>query len=395
MLRDLTALDLTDLKGQFAGRVLRDLGMRVIMVEPPGGDSTRRRGPFKADAPDSDSSLRFAFLNGGKESVTLDIGCAEGREVLLQLSEHADVILESFPPGHLADLGLGFEVLRRRNPSLVVASITGFGQYGPHSGFLASDIVGVATGGLMYISGESSLPPVQPPETQAFYLGSMFAAYGVLLALFAREHTGEGRHVDCSIQESVATQEHTIREAAFDGAVISRNGSQHKNVAPASVFACSDGYVYLFILGAGHWQSFLDLWTDHPPELDGEELKTPHRRRAVASTLNPLVEQFTRRYRKEELTALLQDRGVPCLPVNSPREFLEREETRQREFLGPAFSQALGEYVAPRFPALVDERRPAGAGGPPRCGEHNGLVFGEWLGLSPAALELLSAQGVI
>ena len=395
MLGDLIALDLTDLKGQFAGRILRDLGMRVIMVEPPGGAATRRCGPFKDDAPGDDSSLRFAFLNGGKESVTLDIGCAEGRDLLLQLSEHADVVLESFSPGHLADLGLGYEVLRRRNPSLVVASITGFGQYGPYSDFLASDIVGVATGGLMYISGDASLPPVKPPETQAYYLGSMFAAYGVLLALFARERTGEGRYVDCSIQESVATQEHTIREAAFDGAVIARNGSQHKNVAPASVFACRDGFVYLFILGARHWQSFLDLWTDHPPELDAEELKTPHGRRAIASTLNPLVEQFTRRYGKEELTTLLQERGVPCLPVNSPREFLGMEETRQREFLGPASSQVLGDYVAPRFPAIVDGRRPAVAGGPPRCGEHNSLVFGDWLGLSPAALELLSARGVI
>ena len=394
MLRDLIALDLTDLKGQFAGRVLRDLGMRVIMVEPPGGEATRRTGPFKA-APDGDSSLRFAFLNGGKESVTLDIGCAEGREALLQLSEHVDVVLESFPPGHLAELGLGFDVLRERNPSLVVASITGFGQFGPHSGFLASDIVGVATGGLMYISGDSSLPPVKPPETQAFYLGSMFAAYGVLLALVARESTGEGRYVDCSIQESVATQEHTIREAAFDGNVIARNGSQHKNVAPASVFACRDGYVYLFILGAGHWQRFLDLWTDHPPELDSEDLRAPHRRRAMASTLNPLVEQFTRRYGKEELTILLQEQGVPCLPVNSPREFLELEETRQREFLGPAFSEVLGDYTAPRFPAFVDERHLETAGGPPRCGEHNSLVFGEWLGLSPAALELLSDRGVI
>jgi crotonobetainyl-CoA:carnitine CoA-transferase CaiB-like acyl-CoA transferase len=395
MLRGLTALDLTDLRGQFASRVLRDLGMRVIMVEPPGGNATRKSGPFKADAPDGDSSLRFAFLNGGKESVTLDIGRAEGRELLLQLSEHVDVVLESFLPGHLADLGLGYDVLKRQNPRLVVASITGFGQYGPYSGYLASDIVGVATGGLMYISGDSSLPPVKPPETQAFYLGSLFAAYGVLLALFARESTGQGRYVDCSIQESVATQEHTIREAAFDGAVISRNGSQHKNVAPASVFACRDGYVYLFILGADHWQSFLDLWADHPPELDGDELKAPHRRRALVSKLNPLIEQFTRRYSKEELAALLQDRGVPCLPVNSPREFLEQEETRQREFLGPAFSQGLGEYFAPRLPAIVDERPPADAGGPPRCGEHNSLVFGEWLGLPPAALELLSAQGVI
>lgn len=395
MLDNLIVLDLTDSKGQFAGRVLSDLGMRVIKVEPPGGDATRLTGPFKGDVPGGESSLRFAFLNGGKESITLDIASTEGRELLLKLSEHADVILESFPPGHLASLRLGYDELRERNSSLVVASITGFGQYGPHSGLLAPDIVGVAMGGLMYISGDSSLPPVKPPETQAFYYGSMFAAYGVLLALFARETTGEGRHVDCSIQESIATQEHTIREAAFGGAAIVRNGSQHRSVAPANIFACRDGYVFLFVLGARHWETFLDLWTDHPPELDAPELAAPQRRRALAPTLNPLVEDFTRRYRTSELTALLQERGIPCLPVNSPREFLDEEQTRQRELLGPAFSEGLGDYLALRFPALVDGKRPAVAGGPPRCGEHNSLVFGDWLELTPAALELLSAQRVI
>lgn len=395
MLRDLIALDLTDVKGQFAGRILRDLGMRVIKVEPPEGDSARGLGPFRDDVPDREASLRFAFLNGGKESVTLDIERAEGSELLARLSEHVDVLLESFAPGYLASLDLGYDALRERNPGLVVASITGFGQYGPHSGFLAPDIVGTAMGGLMYISGDPSLPPVTPPETQAYYFGSLFAAYGVLLALFARESTGRGRHVDCSIQESIATQEHVIREAAFDGAAVVRNGSQHKNVAPANIFRCRDGFVCLFVFGTRHWKSFLELWHDHPSELDAVELETPRRRRAQAAMLNPLVEEFTRRYRKSELTTLLQERGIPCLPVNSLREFQNDEQTRRRETLGQASSEALGKYLAPRFPALLDRERPAVAGGPPRCGEHNSAVFGELLGLTDIDLKSLSERGVI
>jgi crotonobetainyl-CoA:carnitine CoA-transferase CaiB-like acyl-CoA transferase len=395
MLAHLTALDLTGVKGQFAGRILRDLGMRVIKVEPPGGDPARQIGPFRDDVPAPDSSLRFAFLNGGKESVTLDLEASRGQELLLRLVEHVDVVLESFPVGYLTRLGVDYEAMKARNQRLVFASITGFGQDGPHSHFLSPDIVGAAMGGLMYISGDPLLPPVKPPETQAYYFASIFAAYGVLLALFARETTGHGRYVDCSIQESIATQEHTIREAGFDGTPIVRNGSQHKNVAPASIFACKDGYVFLFVLGARHWDRFLELWTDHPPELDAPELKTPHARRDIASELNPMVEEFTRRYTKEELTALLQERGIPCLPVNSLGEFLDEEQTRQRELVGSFAGQPLGtHHPALLFPALVGGVRPAAAA-PPHCGEHNSSVLGSVLGLAPAELELLSAQGVI
>ena len=131
-----------------------------------------------------------------------------------------------------------------------MASITGFGQDGPRAAYAATDIVGVAMGGLMFISGDPALPPVRPPETQGYYYASVFAAYGVLLALSGAAETGRGSTSTVSMQEAVATQEHMIREAAFDGVAITRNGSQHKHTAPANIFPCQDGHVFLFILGA-------------------------------------------------------------------------------------------------------------------------------------------------
>jgi succinyl-CoA---D-citramalate CoA-transferase len=395
MLEGLTALDLAGLQGQFTGRILADLGMRVIKVEPPGGDPVRGVGPFKGDLVDREASLRFAFLNGGKESVTLELETADGRELLLGLVDHADVLVESFAPGYLPGLGFGWETLRQRNPALVMASVTGFGQYGPRAGFRAPDIVGVATGGLMYISGDPSRPPVRPPETQGYYYASVFAAYGVLLALFQRGEDGAGRHIDASMQEAIATQEHMIREAAYDGVTIVRNGSQHKHAAPANIFPCKDGHVFLFVLGARDWQRLLDLWADHPPELDDEDLKPPHHRRARIDLINPLVEGFTRRYAKRELMTLLQEAGIPCLPVNSPNDFLAEEQTRARGFLGEVSSPALGAYRTPRFPALYDGERPLAAGPPPELGAANAAVYGEWLGLSAADLELLAARGIV
>ena len=395
LLEGFTALDLTGQEGQFTGRILADLGMRVIKVEPSEGDAVRHLGPFKDDVVDPETSLPFTFLNGGKESVTLDIASADGRAILLGLVEHADVLLESFSPGHLSELGLGADVLRARNPALVVSSITPFGQDGPRASYLATDIVGVAMGGLMYISGDPSLAPVKPPETQAFYYGSVFAAYGVLLALYQRGADGPGQHIDVSMQESIATQEHMIREAAFDGVEITRNGSQHKHTTPANIFACQDGHVYLFILSARDWDRLLDLWVDHPAELDAAELKPPARRREHVALINPLVEEFTRRYKKSELTTLLQTHGIPCLPVNSPSDFLAEEQVRARDFFGELESPQLGRYQSPRFPALFDDRRPVPAGPPPTLGQHTAALLGDWLRLDAADLELLSARGVI
>ena len=154
LLEGYTALDLTDLRGQFCGKVLRDLGMQVIKVEPPGGDPVRRLGPFAHDGPHLESSLRFAYLNAGKQSLTLDLAHPDGRDLLLRLVEQADVLVESFAPGTLDRLGLGEAALRARNPRLVLTSVTGFGQTGRTATTSAPDLVGLAMGGLMNISGD-------------------------------------------------------------------------------------------------------------------------------------------------------------------------------------------------------------------------------------------------
>jgi crotonobetainyl-CoA:carnitine CoA-transferase CaiB-like acyl-CoA transferase len=395
LLEGFTCLDPTDHQGQFTGRILADLGMRVIKVEPPCGDAVRRLGPFQGEAIDPDKSLPFAFLNGGKESVTLDIATDDGRRMLLGLLEHADVLLESFSPGHLEDIGLGGSVLGAANPSLIISSLSPFGQDGPRSSYLATDMVAVAMGGLMFISGDPELTPVRPPETQAYYYGSVFAAYGVLLALFQRGKDGQGQRLDVSMQESIATQEHMIREAAFDGVEITRNGSQHKHTAPANIFPCADGHVYLFILSARDWDRLLNLWSDHPSELDAPELKSPANRRRHIELINPLVEAFTKQYTKSELTTLLQTHGIPCLPVNSPSDFLAEDQVTARDFIGHVTSPVLGEYRTPRFPALFDGERPAPAGPPPTRGQDNGRIYGEWLGLDASDLRLLAARAVI
>src|SRR6266571_2644354 len=181
LLSGLVALDLTDLKGQMCGKLLHDFGFEVIKIESPRGDPVRRLAPFKDDVPHLEGSLRFAYLNAGKKSLTLDIERPEGRELLLRLAEQADVLIESSAPG-----ALDLDEFRRRNPKLLITSVSGFGQTGPHRDYLCPDIVGLAMGGLMYVAGDPSLPPVNAPETQSFYFASTYAALGTLLSLWQR-----------------------------------------------------------------------------------------------------------------------------------------------------------------------------------------------------------------
>lgn len=378
LLNGYTALDLTDLRGQLCGRLLGDLGMEIIKVEPPEGDPARRLGPFKSSQDGSLLSLPFAHLNANKKSVIVDIHDAAGRKEFLGLAHKADVVLESFTPGFLDSVGLGYQELTGVNPRLVMASISGFGQTGPHAKFALSDIVAFAMSGLMYISGDPRLPPCKPPEMQAYYFGSLFAALGAVAALYRREKTGKGDHIDVSMQETLATQEQAIRQYANDGVIVQRQGSQHGQVAPARIFPCRDGYVYLYVTRQ-HWRTFLEVWADHPAEFDGPEWENNLHRRARAEQINREVEEFTARYHTAELTELLQSHGIPCSPVNRPRHFITDEHVQARRLFVPAIYPNFGTLYQPGAPFLIGGSRPQ-VRPAPAPGEHQREVWEKMTG---------------
>ena len=198
-------LDLTNERGHFAGKLLADLGADVIKVEPPHGDPARRRGPFVDDIPGPDRSLRWLAWNTNKRSVTIDLDDPAGRDQFLQLAQSADFVLESFAPGHLDDLGLGYDALSAVNPAIILVSISPFGQTGPYRDYLTTDIVSWAMSGNMSITGESSGPPAHvSDDDQSFLHAGGDAAIGALIALTQRSRTGRGQHVDLSIQEAAS-----------------------------------------------------------------------------------------------------------------------------------------------------------------------------------------------
>lgn len=386
-------LDLSSDMGAFCGKLLRDLGMDVIKVEPPGGDAARSQPPFAKGHSHREGSLRFAYLNAGKRAVTLDITKRSGRMLLLDLVARSDIVLETFEPGYLEAQHVGYGTLVERRPKIIVVSLTGFGQDGPYARYKAPDIVGTAMGGLLYISGDPELAPCNPPETQGYYYASLFAAYGAILAIWQRETRGIGAHIDASIQASMALHEHVAFNYSAEGRVMKRAGSQHQHNAPANLFKCKNGYIALFVT-QNHWPILLKVWEGHPKELDDPKWINSNLRRAHADYINAQVTSFTSQFLKEDLAELMQKHGIPGLPVNSPADFMRDPHIQARGFFNAVTHPVLGVFQQPGNPFVVDGRRgtcePA-----PLLGQHNEEVFCRELGLSAGDLAVLAAEGVI
>ena len=249
LLRNYRVLDLTDEKGLLCSKILADLGADVIKIEKPGGDGCRRLGPFfKGDTHPEKSLLWFAY-NLNKRGITLDISTRDGSLLFKRLVKNADFVIESFSPGYMPSLGLGYENLKEINPAIIMTSITPFGQDGPNKDWKTSDIVGMATGGFMALVGDSDRPPVRISVDQAYSHGCSEAAVASLVSLFDRHQSGQGQYIDVSIQASVVTT--TISAVPYwdMGEVILKRSGPYRaglreggKVVPQQ-WACKDGFV--------------------------------------------------------------------------------------------------------------------------------------------------------
>ena len=310
-------LDLTGVEGQLCGRLLADLGAEVIKIEPTQGDPARLIGPFRHGAPDDEASLRFLHLNTNKKSVTLDLTTSQGRETFRGLARTADAIIETSVEG-----AFDYESLRKENPALVVASITGFGPDGPYSDFKAPSIVVSAMGGVMYLCGSPEREPLAEPEYQPYHLASAYAAFGLLLALRHRDGTGQGQRVDVSCQEVSASQQHVVVNYSANKAVLVREGNRGPlgGGMPEGVYPGSDGFCHVVIIPRGHWHNLLE-WMGRPEALLDQIWENRHVRNANLEFIEPQVLEFMRGLSKDELFRKGQEYRIPIGPINRPDEF--------------------------------------------------------------------------
>ncbi|MBI2165698.1 MAG: CoA transferase [Chloroflexi bacterium] len=399
-LAGLRVIDLADEKGLYCTKLLADLGADVIKVEKPGGDATRQIAPFWHDEPHPEKSLYFAYLNTSKRGITLNLEHPRGQQIFKHLVNKADVLVETFSPGYLDSLGLGYLDLKMLNRALVMTSITPFGQSGPHRDYKGSDIVASAMGGLMYQTGEADGPPTVGHGWQAYNMASSFAAIATLAAVHYRRVSGQGDHVDVSVQESVASiLESTLPVFVYEGRIVRRRGSQHPLAYPSRIFTCKDGYWTTNLNNAALW-NLLVAWI----VADGvgvEELTKPEYEDLATRRLpendrkiTPLLNEWGMLHTKEWIFHEGQKRRVPVAPASTIEDVVHDHHLEARGYFTEIEHTELGTLKYPGAPYKF-HGTPLRAGRPaPLVGQHNQEVYNE-LGISKKELDNLAKSGVV
>lgn len=393
-LPDITVLDLTwVLAGPFAAMILRDLGADVIKVErPPFGDVARTTAPYI-----NNESGYFFSINRGKKSICLDLKRPEGRDLLLRLAEKADVLMENFTPGTMESLGLGYDVLTGRNPRLIYAATSGFGETGPERLRPALDIVVQGMGGIMSITGEPGGPPVRPGVSLGDIAAGLYTAIGVLAALHERQRSGRGQMLDVSMLDcQIAIQENAFMRYFVTGEAPRPIGTRHPLTTPFQAFPTKDGWIVLALSWGveNQWELFCatigraDLIDD--PRFDTPALRT-HHHTELEPMLNEALGQRTTGEWLREFDAI----GLPCGPLNDIPHAADQPQVKARDMLVEVEHPAGFSLKIPDSPIRLSRTPGRIQGPPPAIGEHTDEVLTSLLGLSTREIAELRAADVV
>lgn len=390
-LRGVTVLDLTQvMAGPYSCQLLADLGARVIKIEPPRGDATRRFGRFGR----GEDAMAFHAVNRNKESITLDLKDPRGYEVFRRLAEQADVVVENFRPGVTSRLGIDYQTLARLNPRLIHASISGFGQTGPYASRGGYDLIAQAMSGLMSITGERGSAPVKAGVPVGDMSAALFCTIGILTALVSRQHTGRGQQVDVSLFESALslmlweTSEHWST-----GGVPQPMGSAHRLAAPYQALRAADGH---FVVGAsneGLWQRFCVA-------IDCEDLLTDPRfveNMDRMGHLDELVEVLESRLAAQGVQHwidVLLDAGVPAGPLYNTAEALADPHTRARDMIQTVQHPVDGVVKVLGPPVKLSDTPGRVRTAAPLLGQHCDAILAE-VGFAEDEIEKLRSDGVV
>jgi len=386
----ITVLDLTRvLSGPYCTMLLADMGARVIKVEQPGkGDDTRAWGPPFLEG----ESAYFLSINRNKESVTLDFRHPEGRAILDRLIAASDVLVENFRPGTLTKIGLDYAALAPKHPKLVYASVSGFGQSGPRRSEPGYDAVIQAEGGLMSITGAPDGPPFRLGVAIADIVSGMFAAYGVVAALIARERTRRGQMVDVAMLDAVAALlTYQAGNYFASGDVPRRLGNRHPSIVPYETFAAEDGEFVLAVGNEELWRRFCEV-----ADLDlGERFATNRQRVTQYDDLRPLIADALRRRPRQYWIDRLTAAGVPCGSVRNLQEVFADPQIAAREMMVELEHATIGPLTMLGVPVKLSDTPGAVRTPPPQLGQHTDAVLQRDLGLDADTVAHLRAQKVV
>ena len=413
MLSPYRVLDLTNERGLLCGQIFGDLGADVIKIEPPGGCDARQIPPFFHDQPHRDRSLYWWAYNRNKRGITLDLTRGEGRELLLRMVKSAHFLIESDSPGRLTSLGLGYKDLSALNPGLIYVSITPFGQDGPKAGYAESDLVIMAAGGPLSITGDDDRPPVRVSVPQGYLHACADATVAALAAHHERCRSGLGQHVDVSAQQSLALATQSgILAAPLNAYEYERiaGGVKVGKIKVQLLWPANDGWIsctFLFGTALGVFTRKLmhylceQGWCDEATRdkdwiAYGEMLVSGTEPMEEYDRVRKIVSSFTASHTKAELLRLAIEKGFLFAPVTTIQEVVESNQLKARDYfqsmehpeLGRSFRYP-GPFVKFGESPIAYRRRP------PTVGEHNREIYCDEMSLSESELIRLEKQGII
>lgn len=410
LLEGFRVLDLTDQKGLFCGKVLADLGAEVIKIEKPGGDESRNIGPFYHNESYPEKSLSWFALNQGKKGITLNLVTERGQEIFQRLVGTANCVLESFPPGYLDGINLGYEALSQVNPAIVVTSITPFGQTGPYKDYKATDTVAMAMGGYTWLNGYPDRSPVSFSVPQAYSLAGLHAAAGTMIAVYHSSVTGEGQHVDVSIVESTIW---ACQEVPFAWDLVkwcpTRQGMARDRMGGGTIqfiWSCKDGYISFHVIGGKggaqfmgalvEWMASEGVECEYLLKMDWESFDFQSSSSEVMEKVQEPIHKFFASHTKEELYREGIKRRVWLFPVSNMKDLLVNEQLTARGFWQSVEHPELNTSITypGAFYRLSDATRHITKRAP-LIGEHNKEILINEMGYSDRALIELKQKGTI
>ena len=393
-LEGIRVLDLTwVLSGPFSTMILGDLGAEVIKVERlKVGDIARGNGPLI-----NGLSSYFLSLNRGKKSITLNLASPQGKDIFLNLVEQVDIVVENFTPGTMDKLGLGYKTLKKRNPKLIYAACSGFGQTGPYAKKLALDVIVQAMGGIMSITGEPGGPPIRPGASIGDIAAGLFLCIAILACLQERQVSGQGQMIDISMLDcQVTVQENAFVRYLNTGEVPRALGTRHPVFTPFQVFPTKDSYVAVATMGGAQ-----DMWPlycttiDHLELIDDERFQTGWQRTQNYEVLEPILTKAMKAKTTRQWMEEFEQVGIPCGPVNTIDKVAADPQVLAREMIVEVEHHQAGRFKVTNTPVKLS-RTPARLGqASPDLGEHTEEVLAALLGMKHDELLELRESGVI
>ncbi|PNU03826.1 CaiB/BaiF CoA transferase family protein [Novosphingobium guangzhouense] len=379
------------LAGPAASLALADLGAEVFKIEPPGtGDETRTFPPIR----DGESHYYLA-VNRGKKSLVVDLKTPEGMALVKDLAARCDVLVENYRPGVMERLGLGWDELHAINPRLIYCSISGYGQTGPLKDRPSFDIVLQAMSGALSMNGEAGGLPTKLGIPLGDLVGGINGPIGILSALYERERTGLGRHIDVSLMDGLMGMLGYIAQLAFfTGSDPQRIGSQHPNLVPYGIFPAQEGSIVVACLTAGFWARICRA-IGRPELCEDPRYDTLEKRRDARDEVNAIVADFTTRRTVEALVEIFTEHEVPHAPILGVTEALAQPQAQARDMVVETEHAALGTIPIVNRPIRFTGAQQPVPDAPPVLGQHTDAILGDVLDLSPERIAVLRAAGIV